>query len=198
MHALRKCLAHQLQNVGHGISRNIALNIPQGTASQNFICHGVQLSARVLTQSNMARTALVGEVGLTTAAGLVNCLLDFLKGLSGPLIANTAYSPCPPEPTSADLSRSYVSDASTFVDRLQSCIVSALSYERSAMSEELACNCFAALLEASLHCPNVWESFKTADGCATLLQQLLLEDPREGIRQGIAARLEGICAALAT
>ena len=66
------------------------------------------------------------------------------------------------------------------------------------MAGELACNCFATLLEASLYCGNVWNYLKTAGQCASLLRKLLLESPREEDRKKVADRLRGLCAVIPT
>lgn len=54
--------------------------ITKGTASHEFICHGVQLMATTLTTPGVLSDNLDSEVDLSTAAGLVDCLLKFLKG----------------------------------------------------------------------------------------------------------------------
>lgn len=90
----------------------------------------------------------------------------------------------------------YVLDPRCFVQRLQSCILSTLACTDSAYSGALACNCFAVLLEASLHCGNVWHALKASGQCAALLQRLILEDPRDHIRKRVADCLRGVCAAL--
>lgn len=66
------------------------------------------------------------------------------------------------------------------------------------MAGELACNCFATLLEASLCCGNVWDYLKISGQCANLLRRLLLESPRKENRQKVADRLRGLCAAIPT
>ena len=91
-----------------------------------------------------------------------------------------------------------MSDPSSFVDRLQSCIEYAIVYKESLMAEELTCKCFAVLLEASLYCGNVWDYLKAAGRCANLLRRILLETPIEEIRQAVAFRLRGLCAAMPT
>lgn len=52
----------------------------QGTTSQEFICHGIQLMATTLIAHGVLSDTLDSEVDLSTAAGLVDCLLKFLKG----------------------------------------------------------------------------------------------------------------------
>jgi len=100
------------------------------------------------------------------------------------------------EPTSAELSRKYVADAAGFVERLTSCLFSVQSLEATYLSGNLVLNCFAVLLEASLHCRSVWEHFQVAGRCTVLLRAILLEDMRWEVRQGVADRLKGIFSVL--
>jgi len=60
---------------------NLILTFRQGTASQNFISHGVRLLATVLTTYDIVGASVQTEVDLLIAGGLVDCLLAFLKGL---------------------------------------------------------------------------------------------------------------------
>lgn len=102
------------------------------------------------------------------------------------------------EPTSAELSSSYVGDAAAFVERLTSCLFSAQSLGATYLSGNLVLNCFAVLLESSLHCRGVWEQFQVAGRCTVLLRAILLEDARWEIRQGVADRLKSIFSVLPT
>jgi len=102
------------------------------------------------------------------------------------------------EPTSAELSRNYVADGPAFVERLTSCLFSAQSLGATFLSGNLVLNCFAVLLESSLHCRSVWEHFQVAGRCTVLLRAVLLEDTRWEIRQGVADRLKGIFSVLPT
>lgn len=102
------------------------------------------------------------------------------------------------EPTSAELSSNYVGDAAAFVERLTSCLFSAQSMEATYLTGNLMLNCFAVLLESSLHCRGVWEQFQVTGRCTVLLRAILLEDTRWEIRQGVADRLKSIFSVLPT
>ena len=52
----------------------------KGTASQEFISHGVRLLATVLTTFDVFSEHPTNEGDIVTAAGLVDCLLAYLRG----------------------------------------------------------------------------------------------------------------------
>lgn len=60
----------------------------------------------------------------------------------------------------------------------------------------LASTCFIVLLKVSLRSEAFWVLFKDADVCATLLRQLLLEEPVWQVRRRVADCIRGICADL--
>lgn len=60
------------------------------------------------------------------------------------------------------------------------------------------CNSFAAILEASLQCEDVWESFRSGRQCSSLFRSLLMAHPLLDVRQGIADSVRGICCTLST
>jgi len=62
-------------------SAKVILTSRQGTASQRFISHGVRLLATILTTYDIVGALLQTEVDLLIAGGLVDCLLNFLRGL---------------------------------------------------------------------------------------------------------------------
>lgn len=83
VYALKTCLIHQLQNVcllhaPAGLNKRTKAS--QGTASQGFICRGVQLLATTLITPGLISGTLDSEVDLSITAGLVDCVLRFLKG----------------------------------------------------------------------------------------------------------------------
>lgn len=59
-------------------------------------------------------------------------------------------------------------------------------------------NSFSAILEAALHSGEVWASFKDHTEFTTLLRELLLEDFRHEVRQGVADAIRGVCGTLPT
>ena len=101
------------------------------------------------------------------------------------------------EPVTPEAAEEFFPDAMPFVDRLQSLIQVARKIP-SIEANNLVCNCFAVILEASMQCGNVWDSFKSRRQCSVLFQKLLLADPISDIRQGIADSVRGICCTLPT
>lgn len=201
VYALKTCLLHQLQNVCllHALGwTERRAKASQGTASQGFICRGVQLLATTLITPGLTSGTLDSEVDLSITAGLVDCVLRFLKGTYKPCntISNTDISRWV-EPVSAEVAARFLPDAQAFVERLQSLIPQARNIS-STQANDLVCNCFATILEASLRCKNVWEIFKSANQCSSLFRCLLLEDRRSEIRQGVAESIRGICYTLST
>lgn len=87
VYALKTCLLHQLQNVCLLLAlarTEKRTKASQGTASQAFICRGVQLLATTLTTPGLINGTLDSEVDLSITAGLVDCVLRFLKGMYKP------------------------------------------------------------------------------------------------------------------
>lgn len=83
VYALKTCLLHQLQNVCllHALGNTEKhAKASQGTASQGFICRGVQLLATTIITPVLISGTLDSEVDLSITAGLVDCVLRFLKG----------------------------------------------------------------------------------------------------------------------
>lgn len=160
----------------------------------------MQLLAKVLTTFDVVGPSIQSEVELAVAAGLVDCLLAFLKGLKLPSlrIRNPVFTSNSIEPTSAELSKRYIADAAAFVKCLISCLFAAQSLNSTQLSNGLILNCFAVLLEASLYCPNVWEVFRTADQATALLGDIILKNTSYEVREGVADRLRGIFAVLPT
>ena len=101
------------------------------------------------------------------------------------------------EPVSDEIASNFFSaaEAQAFLERLQSLILHATIISAS-QAHRLVCDCFSTIIEASLHCRNVWNFFKSSDKCSSLFRGLLLEDEREDIRQGVAESIRGICCTL--
>ena len=160
----------------------------------------MRLLSTVLTTYDIVGSSLENEVDLAFAAGLMKCLLAFLRGLRPPdsCLVDSLFISNLVEPTSADISKDYILDSVTFIERLVSCLFAAQSLESTELSSDLVLDSFAVLLEASLHCPNVWETLQTAAGITALLGSILLKDTRLKVRDGAMARLNGIFAVLPT
>lgn len=77
-----QCLLASLQNVGCGVLPSVvySADAPKGSPSQDFICHGIGMIAKNMTMAteNDGSVGTDGEHRAT--AGLIECLLKFLKG----------------------------------------------------------------------------------------------------------------------
>lgn len=82
VYAYEQCLTVSLQNVSHLSTRESseAIHALQGSLSQDFICHGIGTMARSLTHTASPGATLATNGERCAVAGLVECLLKFLKG----------------------------------------------------------------------------------------------------------------------
>ena len=78
--------------------------------------------------------------------------------------------------------------------RLLELLQSAKSVVASQNSIHLTCRSFEAILEASIHNPELWKSFRSHLSRSTLLQDLILEDPRAVIRKSVVKQIANKCA----
>ena len=84
------------------------------------------------------------------------------------------------------------------MERLLGLIATTNSQTTTTDSVRLVQNSFSAILEAALHSRKIWAFFKDHTGSTTLLSELLLEDFRHEIRQGVADAILGVCGTLPT
>ncbi|KAL8651279.1 MAG: hypothetical protein Q9226_004773 [Calogaya cf. arnoldii] len=154
----------------------LEISLQNGSPSQDFICHGIQMMARSLTSKidTAASSNIPGED--RAVAGLVKCLLSFLK-----------------EAARTDISEKILSDEGPLVERLLSLADLANDTKELSLAESLICGSLGCILEASLHSESFFESFKNAGRFATLLRKALLHDQRRPIRFGTAMAIRSIC-----
>lgn len=57
----------------------------------------------------------------------------------------------------------------------------------------VVCDCYATILEASLHSRKVWEAFVCREDIRGLHKTLLLVDPRITLRHGIVQSIASVC-----
>ena len=77
------------------------------------------------------------------------------------------------------------------MDRLLSILNATL--KTNADHAGFTCHCYASIVEASLHSRHVWEAFVGNPGVMTLHRTLLLEDPRQWLREQIARVISSVC-----
>lgn len=153
--------------------------------------------ATTLTTPGVLNDSLDSNVDISTAAGLVDCALKFLKGRLTPICVSICLTFHILEPVSSEMASKFFLDPLAFIKRLQGLIQSAQVIP-NLEAANLVCDSFAVILEASLHCNHIWHIFKDTNKCSVLFQSLLLGDARQEIRQGVAGSIRGICCTLPT
>lgn len=118
-------------------------------------------------------------------------LLEFLRGKCHVLIShNMANALCKVERPSADASATYFSDGTRLGNRLIMILSVALETNEDATVVQ---DCYATILEASLHSCIIWEAFIEHPQVPQLHRALLLEDLREPLRQHVAQKIDSVC-----
>lgn len=196
MYTYELCLEISLQNVSSTLDVRLqqGTNTTQGSPSQDFICHGIQMMARSLT-SRAGTVASLNIPGDNRAvAGLVKCLLRFLKGEHQTTMERTVSNPFPSsEAARTDSSNKILSNEGPLVDRLLSLVDLADETKELSLAESLTCGSLGCILEASLHSESFFESVKNAGRFRMLLKKALLLDWRRPIRFGTAMAISSIC-----
>lgn len=196
MYTYELCLEISLQNVSSILDYHLhqAIDTSQGSPSQDFICHGIQMMARSLTSKTGTGASLNLPGENRAVAGLVKCLLRFLKGEHQTNMERTVSNPFPSsEAARTDSSNKILSEEGPLVDRLLSLVDLADETKELSLAESLICGSLGCILEASLHSESFFESFKNAGRFRVLLKRALLLDQRRSIRFGTAMAISSIC-----
>ncbi|KAL8681113.1 MAG: hypothetical protein Q9186_002765 [Xanthomendoza sp. 1 TL-2023] len=154
----------------------LEISLQNGSPSQDFMGQSIRMMAESLSSTTGIGASLTTKGEHLAVAGLVECLLKFLK-----------------EAARTESSNKILSDKGLIVDRLLSLIALADDTRDTSVASFLICGSLGCILEASLHSETLFESFKNADRFRTILQKALLRDRRRLIRQGIARSIRSIC-----
>lgn len=166
----------------------------QGSPNQDFIRHGIQMMAESLTSTAGTGASLTTNGECLAVAGLVECLLKFLKGVLQTITDGTSSNGMSlSEAARTDSSDGILSGKVSLVDRLLSLISQADDIKDISVASALICGSLGCILEASLHSATLFESFKNAGRFQAILQKALLHDRRRPIRMGIARSIRSIC-----
>ncbi|KAL9598980.1 MAG: hypothetical protein Q9219_004163 [cf. Caloplaca sp. 3 TL-2023] len=124
--------------------------------------------------ANSASTTTDG--GLRALAGLVECLLKFLR-----------------ETARNDSSREILSTHVSLVERLLLLLRTAELIDDLPLALSLTCGSLGCLLEASLHSETFFKAFRDAKQFQSILRKVLLCESRRTIRIGTAKSIKSIC-----
>ncbi|KAF2270231.1 hypothetical protein CC78DRAFT_574360 [Lojkania enalia] len=164
----------QAKYAAHALQSKLREQLRRGSHDENLLANSIQLLDKALLNETLISQTLMGRHEIELAAVLVGVLLEFLK-----------------ERPSQDISSRYFSDESALVDRLLMMLSIALETDKDLPS--IAYHSYATILEASLHSKKVWEAFMGRSDVSILHQTLLLEDPRNALREHIAQSIASVC-----
>lgn len=158
------------------LKTSLLQRLQEGTASQDLILHGVHLTVAALIALGSPD---LSKMETKMAEGLIDCLLIFLK-----------------EPVPSDVAMKYFTEPALLVSCLHNLLQAALTTQLTSEIGLLIRNCFAAMLEASLHSQMVWACFKSHDQTLNALERLLLNSPERHIREGTVGVMRSVCVEL--
>ncbi|KAL8728289.1 MAG: hypothetical protein Q9166_005496 [cf. Caloplaca sp. 2 TL-2023] len=172
----------------------LEISLQNGCPSQEFICHSIQMMAESLTSTTGTGASFITNGDHQAVAGLVECLLKFLKGEWQVVTDETgSNSMSISEAARTNSTKKILSDKVSLVERLFSSINAANDTKELRMALALTCGSLGCILEASLHSETFFENFKNAGQFRMILQKALLHDRRRAIRLGIAKSIRSIC-----
>ncbi|KAL8952870.1 MAG: hypothetical protein Q9222_001228 [Ikaeria aurantiellina] len=153
-----------------------AAEILKGSSSQGFMLHSIQVIAQALLQGSDSDVPLSSGGRERAVAGLIECLLKFLK-----------------ETARTESSDMTLSKHTALVGRLLSLSRIGEQIEELSLASSFICSSLGCILEASLHSEAFFKAFKDAGQLATYLGKALIRDSRQSVRLGIARSIESIC-----
>lgn len=156
------------------LQSRLRAQLNKGIVDEAFLSNTIQLLDGAILNSDLISPSLTGRHDVSLASLLITVLLGFLK-----------------ERPLQDLSAHYFSDESLLVERLLSVLYKALETEPENI--RVVCDCYATILEASLHSRKVWEAFVCRGDIRGLHKTLLLVDPRITLRHGIVQSIASVC-----
>ncbi|CAA9963455.1 Ubiquitin C-terminal hydrolase [Pyrenophora teres f. maculata] len=140
---------------------------------EKFVTKAIRHLDAALLNPTLIAEDIASFQELQLATVLVNVLLEFLR-----------------ERPSAETSATYFSDGARLANRLVSILSMAIETNEDAM---VIHDCYGVILEASLHSRVIWEAFIKHPKVPSLHRLLLLEDPRQSVRENISRKIDSIC-----
>lgn len=156
------------------LQNKLRTQLNKGIVDEKFLSNTIRLLDSALLDSNLISASLTGKHDVPLASILVGVLLGFLK-----------------ERPLQDLSAQYFSNEALLVERVLSFLYKSLETENEDPS--VTCNCYATILEASLHSRKVWEAFVSRQDILSLHQRLLLVDRRLALRHSVVQSIASVC-----
>lgn len=173
----------------HNAKFIIPPNLLQGTLDEAALSRAVTLLASAISDPDVLDCCPDQNLKDSLALNLVDLFIDLLRGMKFACAAETKLTASEPI-----LPATAISSLDTaLLKRLVYMLYEAKSDIASQTTLTLTWKCFEAILEASLHNPDLWTSFKMHMDDTDLLQQLLLDDPRPTIRKSVVKLIVTKC-----
>lgn len=163
----------------YALKGSLAQRLQEGAPCDDLLRNGVQKIADGLTGLDLNLESGLGLMQMKLVGALVDCLLRFLK-----------------EPVPEATSDSYFKHPVILLDRLRELISAAQNGLSCPEKISLVHTCFAASLEACLHCPPMWEYFREGNSSALVLRNVWLECPETVVRNATTHAVRAICTTL--
>lgn len=143
-----------------------------------------------LTQDVLKLSLVVGalECCLTALAGKL-MIVGFVS-CEGYLLFYAAYRPVNESSVLIDNSAPF---AKRLLDILESTRLSVPNPDTALLLHKVICNSFALLIEGSIRDAEFWDAVKQQTQFAVIINALVLEDTRQGVRNDVSERIKIVC-----
>ncbi|KAF1925634.1 uncharacterized protein M421DRAFT_7661 [Didymella exigua CBS 183.55] len=163
----------QAKYAAQAIHSRLKDQLRSSNLDEAFLLNAIKLLDRSLLSEELFGTD-ASVVDMVPLVGVfISAMLDFLR-----------------ERPSSDLLKDYFSDAPALARRLTRILATAIHATNAA---KIVQECYATILEASLCCPLVWQTFWEHPEVAQIHRTLLLTDQREDLREYIKLKALSVC-----
>jgi ubiquitin carboxyl-terminal hydrolase 34 len=158
----------------HALREHLAARSREGLMDTATLSRSVGLIVSAITTREVLDSCVDDDLKSFLALHLTECLTKLLR-----------------EPVPASSLGSHLN--STLLERLLQLLCAAKAATTSPNSVQLVANAFEATLEASFHSPQLWSAFRSHPKTPHLLCELILLDPRPGLRKGVLKQITSKC-----
>ena len=161
----------------YALKGSLHQKLQEGAPCDDLLRNGVQKLARTLVMMDLPKECELNLLQIKIISSLLDCMLFFLK-----------------EPVPSSISDTYFDEPTSFIYRLMEIQSKTLQGPLNPETELLASSCFAACLEACLHCPPMWEHFRQSPSSSTMLRNAWLRLNTPVVRFNATQTIKSICA----
>ncbi|KAF2200893.1 hypothetical protein GQ43DRAFT_481180 [Delitschia confertaspora ATCC 74209] len=164
----------QAEYAAIALQEKLRVQLSKGSINETFLANAIRILDNALLNDALISSTLSGRRDVHLAGVIVSVLLGLLK-----------------ERPLQNVSAQYFSNEAQLVDRLVTILSASLTTHYD--NNKLVCDCYATILEASLHSKKVWDAFWERPDIVEIHRTLLLTDPRRPLRVGIVQSIASVC-----